>query len=88
MYGRSAYAPKEYRAWLAQRIRPLLRKHGLERQPRMDPSTGTPIPIERPRFGRVGEGTEFTTGHEMPASGLIAAELPPAVAAAVQPTLF
>lgn len=29
--GASAYAPKEYRAWLAERIRPLLRAHRLER---------------------------------------------------------
>ena len=86
MYARSAYAPTEYRAWLAQRMRPLLRNHGLGRQPRMDPSTGTPIPQPQPRFA--GRGEAVTTGHEMPASGLIAAELPPAVAAAVQPTLF
>ncbi|MGN6325856.1 Rv2578c family radical SAM protein [Pseudolysinimonas sp.] len=85
MYGRSAYAPKEYRTWLAARMRPLLRKHGLEREPRMDPSTGTPIPSGGPRFDRDGV---LRTGHEMPASALIAAELPPAVAAAVQPTLF
>jgi DNA repair photolyase len=83
MYGRTPYAPKEYRAWLAARIRPLLRRHGLDRRPRMDPATGTPAPEPRsPRF----DG--FTTGHEMPASGLIAAELSPAAAAALQPTLF
>ncbi|BDZ53901.1 hypothetical protein DSM26151_07690 [Agromyces marinus] len=29
--GSAAYAPKEYRAWLGERIRPLLRSHGLER---------------------------------------------------------
>lgn len=29
--GASAYAPKEYRAWLAERIRPLLRTHRLDR---------------------------------------------------------
>ncbi|WP_369798141.1 intein-containing Rv2578c family radical SAM protein [Agromyces sp. NDB4Y10] len=29
--GASAYAPKEYRAWLAERMRPLLRAHRLER---------------------------------------------------------
>lgn len=29
--GASAYAPKEYRGWLAERIRPLLRSHRLER---------------------------------------------------------
>jgi DNA repair photolyase len=88
MYGRSAYAPTEYRAWLAERMRPLLRKHGLGRQPRMDPTTGTPIPQPQPRFASADVRAEFTTGHEMPPSGLIAAELPPAVAAAMQPTLF
>jgi hypothetical protein len=85
MYGRSAYAPKDYRAWLAERVRPLLRAHGLERQPRMDPTTGTPIPQSQPRFANAAG---VASGHEMPASGLIAAELPPAIAAAVQPTLF
>lgn len=83
MYGRSPYAPAEYRRWLADRIGPLLRRHGLDRRPRMDPSTGTPAPeLRSPRLERV------TTGHEMPSSGLIAAELSPAAAAALQPTLF
>jgi DNA repair photolyase len=82
MYARSAYAPKDYRSWLARRIRPLLRAHGLDREPRMDPTTGTPVPESPPRR------FALATGHEMPASGLIAAELPPAVAAALQPTLF
>jgi DNA repair photolyase len=38
-YGNNAYAPKAYRAWLSQRIRPLIRAHGLERG-REDPVTG------------------------------------------------
>jgi DNA repair photolyase len=38
-YGNNAYAPKAYRAWLSQRIRPLIREHGLERG-REDPVTG------------------------------------------------
>ena len=89
MYARSAYPPKEYRVWLAGRIVPLLRRHGLDRRPRMDPSTGTPAPAERsPRVERGRAPDAFATGHEMPASGLLAAELPPAVAAAIQPTLF
>ncbi|PPF82196.1 radical SAM protein [Subtercola sp. Z020] len=37
--GSSSYAPKEYRAWLGRRIRPLLAKHGL-RQGVADPATG------------------------------------------------
>jgi DNA repair photolyase len=39
LYGRNAFAPKEYRKWLAARIRPLIRAHGLERG-REDPATG------------------------------------------------
>jgi DNA repair photolyase len=38
-YGNNAYAPKEYRKWLAARIRPLIRAHGLE-QGREDAATG------------------------------------------------
>jgi DNA repair photolyase len=39
LYSRGQYAPKEYRAWLANRISPLIRAHGLERG-REDPATG------------------------------------------------
>jgi DNA repair photolyase len=84
MYARSAYPPKGYRAWLARRLAPLLRRHGLDRRPKKDSATGTPLPVSRARFA----AADLATGHEMPASGLIAAELPPAVAAALQPTLF
>ncbi|MFD4422551.1 Rv2578c family radical SAM protein [Agromyces sp. NPDC058484] len=38
-YGNNAFAPKAYRRWLAERIRPLIRAHGLERG-REDPVTG------------------------------------------------
>lgn len=38
-YGRNTYAPKDYRRWLAERMRPLIRAHGLERG-REDPVTG------------------------------------------------
>jgi len=31
MYGTGAYAPKEYRMWLAARVRPLIRQYGLDR---------------------------------------------------------
>jgi DNA repair photolyase len=31
LYARRAYVPAEYRTWLAQRVAPLLRKHGLDR---------------------------------------------------------
>ncbi len=38
-YGNNAYAPKAYRRWLGERIRPLIRANGLERA-REDPVTG------------------------------------------------
>jgi len=38
-YGTNSYAPKEYRTWLAAKIKPLIRKHGLERG-QEDPVTG------------------------------------------------
>ncbi|HEY2645227.1 MAG TPA: Rv2578c family radical SAM protein [Galbitalea sp.] len=40
MYKFSAYAPKEYRKWLADKFRPLAIKHGLQRG-KTDPATGT-----------------------------------------------
>lgn len=40
MYKFSAYAPKEYRKWLADKFRPLAVKHGLQRG-KADPATGT-----------------------------------------------
>jgi DNA repair photolyase len=39
LYGDDAYAPKEYRRWLATRIKPLIAKHGLERA-ETDANTG------------------------------------------------
>jgi prophage antirepressor-like protein len=38
-YGKNAYAPKDYRKWLAAKIKPLIRQHGLERG-REDAATG------------------------------------------------
>ena len=81
LYKRGAYAPKEYRQWLAERIHPLLRAHGLERR-REDPATGgirsmalTGVPAS--------EGAGPQDSLEVPLS-LIAAELP----MNVEPTLF
>src|SRR5690606_34911162 len=70
---RQAYPPAEYRTWLGRRVKPLLRRYGLERPPRLNPATGTP----EPRPGRATAGV-----------ALLAHELPPAVAASLQPTLF
>ena len=39
LYAGGQYAPKEYRTWLAARIKPLIRAHGLERGV-VDPATG------------------------------------------------
>jgi len=72
LYGAGAYAPKEYRRQLAARIRPLLRRYGLER-PHVDPATGSMGARPRP---------------SMRGTGALAAELSPAAAAALQPTLF
>jgi DNA repair photolyase len=38
MYGNNSYAPRAYRDWLAAKIRPIIRSHGLERG-RMNPAT-------------------------------------------------
>jgi DNA repair photolyase len=80
VYGDGSYAAKEYRAWLAKRVRPLLRKHGLERPPRIDPATGVV------RAGAIrARGAQ---GADLPGASLLAAELPAHAAAGIQPTLF
>ncbi|WP_173922354.1 Rv2578c family radical SAM protein [Agromyces sp. Marseille-P2726] len=58
-YGKNTYAPKEYRRWLADRIRPLIRAHGLE-QGREDPSTGgvRSTALEAARRGRAPRRTD------------------------------
>lgn len=40
LYGDDSYAPREYRRWLADRIKPLIAAHGLERAAE-DPNTGS-----------------------------------------------
>ncbi|WBU36876.1 Rv2578c family radical SAM protein [Homoserinibacter sp. YIM 151385] len=87
LYGTSVYAPKEYRRWLAQRIRPLIRKHGLDRA-ELEQGTGTLRSSAR-REGRAGA---IVPGGARRGSGAgatrLAAELAPETAAALQPTLF
>jgi DNA repair photolyase len=89
LYAKGAYAPKEYRQWLAARIKPLIRAHRLERG-REDPATGG---VRSSALGRLrspeGERLSFTgltTGETDVAASrsLIAEELPPELA----PTLF
>lgn len=76
LYGSQTYAPKAYREWLAERMRPLIRQHGLSRG-QAAPATGT---VRSSALKRAGSS---------PAAGsLIAEELPPALAARAQPTLF
>jgi DNA repair photolyase len=79
LYNRGAYAPKEYRQWLAARIHPLMRAHGLSHR-REDPATGGILSTALTAMPGVGG----TTTDAAPAASLIAAELPPELA----PTLF
>lgn len=121
LYRGGAYAPKAYRAWLAERIRPLLRRHGLDRA-RLAPATGVPAPRAERFLGEAPAGSggssasaaaeldsTRTTGARGPdasrraaapeydasrrapepdATSLLAAELSPRAAAALQPMLF
>ncbi|MCU1446977.1 intein-containing Rv2578c family radical SAM protein [Cryobacterium sp.] len=79
MFKRGSYAPKEYRQWLAGRIQPLMRAHGLSHR-REDPATGGILST-----ALTGAPVGPTTGADGPPAGsLIAAELPPEIS----PTLF
>jgi len=59
LYRDRAYAPKEYRQWLARRIKPLIAKHGLVRG-REDPLTGgvESTAVRRRRTSRIDENGE------------------------------
>ena len=76
-YGTNSYAPKEYRKWLAAKIQPLIRRHGLQRGEE-DPVTGgvrtTALGVMRDAAGERRRATR----------SLIAEELPPSQV----PTLF
>ncbi|WP_022885856.1 Rv2578c family radical SAM protein [Glaciibacter superstes] len=85
----TTYAPKDYRKWLAARIKPLIRKHGLERAPE-DPATGgvrsAALAQSQPAQNQSAQkhlGLLRTDDGERPRS-LIEEELPPELA----PTLF
>jgi DNA repair photolyase len=73
MYATGAYAPKEYRIWLAARIKPLIRAHGLEHGEE-DPTTGG---VRSSALARPAASARARRS-------LIAEELPPELA----PTLF
>ena len=80
MYFGGSYAPKDYRNWLAARVQPLLRKHGLDRPPRLDPATGV-VRAHRPGGSRAAT-------HDEGGRAVLTAELSPAEAMRIQPTLF
>jgi DNA repair photolyase len=69
-YGTNSYAPKDYRRWLAAKIKPLIRRHGLERG-QEDPVTGGVRSTPRRSLLR------DSTGELASMSALIAEELPP-----------
>lgn len=69
-YGTNSYAPKDYRRWLAAKITPLIRKHGLERG-QEDPVTGGVRSTPRRSLLRDSAGELASM------SALIAEELPP-----------
>ncbi|AWB89556.1 Rv2578c family radical SAM protein [Homoserinimonas hongtaonis] len=86
LFAKGAYAPKEYRSWLAAKVKPLIRAHGLERG-REDPATGG---VHSSALGRARNAADTPQGVGSEGS-LIAEEMPPAMAARMremQPTLF
>ena len=92
MYGGGAHAPTEYRRWLAAKIKPLIRSHGLERGEE-DPYTGG---VRSKAIGtmRDAEGERRVTAGagDRPHPGMIAEEVDAHSAGltvlGVQPTLF
>jgi DNA repair photolyase len=84
MYGGGAHAPKEYRTWLAAKIKPLIRAHGLERG-QEDPLTGG---VRSTALGTMRD----TEGERRATAGVIAEEVGGEVVGVttlgVQPTLF
>jgi len=73
-YGNNAYAPKEYRRWLGQRMQPLITAHGLARG-REDPVTG-------------GVRSTALRGGSRPVHQRSGAELPLEIAAPTDPAML
>lgn len=90
LYSGGAYAPKEYRSWLAAKVKPVIRRHGLERG-REDPATGGVRSSALGRSKALGRSGPWDRmrGPDGERS-LIAEELHPVLAARAmpQPTLF
>jgi len=76
-YGTNSYAPKEYRKWLAARIQPLIRAHGLQRGIEDAASGGI-------RSSAIGQGDRRSTRRPTPSPGSI---IPEEIDQG-QPTLF
>ncbi len=91
-YGNNAYAPKDYRRWLAQRIHPLIRAHGLERgiedpvtggvKSKAEPRDRWTRPGAAARTNAAGPGAGARAGPESTTSAL---ELPPGLGALADP---
>lgn len=73
-YGTNAYAPKEYRRWLGERMQPLIRAHGLAR--------GTEDPVTGGVRSSAGRGGKRTTPPRP------AGELPLEIAAPGDPAML
>lgn len=82
--GASANAPKAYRAWLAKRVRPLLRVHGLDGRAEDDHPRGGPVP------GLASRADARAAGVVVTSRGRAAAGARPTVprVAPVEPRLF
>ena len=80
LYGSKTYTPKAYREWLAERMRPLIREHGLARG-KAAPATGA----VRSAALATARGARAWSAD---AGSLLAEELPAELAARAQPTLF
>ena len=66
--GAAATAPKAYRAWLAKRVRPLLRVHGLDGRAEDDHPRGTPVPGLAARADGARRGSSRRRAAERPAA--------------------
>jgi DNA repair photolyase len=79
-YGQNSYAPKDYRRWLAQRIKPLIARHGLRRG-QEDPTTGG---VRTTALGRRRDSDgELVNAPTRRSVSLLAEELPPTSALAL-----
>lgn len=76
LYGPRAYVPAHYRSWLSERVRPLLARHGLDRQ-HGGAARGVPgdeegdfpagsMPDDRPRHGPHDAGRPVPAGRATP----------------------